>query len=250
MKIRGNAAEEWRRGRVRFHFEVLEHFREEQRPAGLFLLRGCALKICSAPFIQRSFRMDFDDLIVERAPTAGAPPHKLDRHFYEGAVMLAYAMHLLRTEPVREVRLHPDGQHARQIDFPDWLLKRGFRRVAVARTPFAGTFEDADGRQIVIHPQAGLSDVTADANGVIIEAECKGGAIETNHPGRLSRLDKSLCEIIGRLMSKPRRGRQVAVMPRTKVTLRRAGMLAPRCAAAGIEIALVGERGEVEDVKA
>jgi hypothetical protein len=42
----------------------------------------------------------------------------------------------------------------------------------------------------------------------------------------------------------------VAVMPRTKVTLRRAGMLAPRCAAAGIEIALVGERGEVEDVKA
>jgi hypothetical protein len=31
MKIRGNAAEEWRRGRVRFHFEVLTQFREEQR---------------------------------------------------------------------------------------------------------------------------------------------------------------------------------------------------------------------------
>ena len=50
--------------------------------------------------------MDFDDLIVERPATAGAPADQPDRHFYEGAVMLAYAMHLLRTEPVREVRIH------------------------------------------------------------------------------------------------------------------------------------------------
>jgi hypothetical protein len=64
--------------------------------------------------------MDFDDLIVERAPTAGAPADQPDRHFCEGAVMLAYAMHLLRTEPIREVRIHPDGQHARQVDFPGW----------------------------------------------------------------------------------------------------------------------------------
>lgn len=84
--------------------------------------------------------MYFDDPIIERPPTAGAPPDRPDRHFYEGAVMLAYAMHLLRTEPVREVRIHPDGQHARQIDFPGWLEKRGFRRVAAARSAFAGTF--------------------------------------------------------------------------------------------------------------
>jgi hypothetical protein len=83
--------------------------------------------------------------------TARAPTDEPDRHFYEGAVMLAYAMHLLRTEPIRKVRLHPDGQHARQVDFPGWLAKRGFQRVAIARTPFGGTFEDADGRQIVIH---------------------------------------------------------------------------------------------------
>jgi hypothetical protein len=193
--------------------------------------------------------MDFDDLIVERPPTAGAPADQMDRHFYEGAVMLAYVMHLLRTEPVREVRIHPDGQHARQVDFPGWLEKHGFRRVATARTPFAGTFEDAQGRQIVVHPRSGLSDVTADANGVMIEAECKGGAIQTRHPGRLSRLDKSLCEIIGRLMMKPPGSRLVAVMPRTEVTLRVGRKLAPRCAAAGIRIALVGPRGEVEDVK-
>jgi hypothetical protein len=193
--------------------------------------------------------MDFDDLIVERPPTAGAPADELDRHFYEGAVMLAYAMHLLRTEPVREVRIHPDGQHARQVDFPGWLGKRGFRRVANARTPFAGTFEDAEGRRIVVHPRSGLSDVTADADGMTIEAECKGGAIETRHPGRLSKLDKGLCEIVGRLMMKPPGSRLVAVMPKTEVTLRVGRKLAPRCAAAGIRISLVGPRGEVEDVE-
>jgi hypothetical protein len=75
--------------------------------------------------------MDFDDLIVARPPTAGASADQPDRHFYEGAVMPAYSMHLLRTEPVLEVRIHPD---ARQVDFPGWLVKRGFRRVATART--------------------------------------------------------------------------------------------------------------------
>jgi hypothetical protein len=58
-------------------------------------------------------------------------------------------------------------------------------------------------------------------------------------------LDKSLCEIVGRRMSKPAIGRQVAVMPRTEVTLRLARKLARRCADAGIRIALVGPRGDV-----
>ncbi|MGA7809769.1 hypothetical protein [Bradyrhizobium sp.] len=194
--------------------------------------------------------MDFDDLIVERPATAGAPADQPDRHFYEGAVMLAYAMHLLRTRPVREVRIHPDGQHARQVDFPAWLEKRGFRRIASARMPFAGTFDDAERRRIIIHPRSRVSDVTAEADGVTIEAECKGGAVETRHPGRLSRLDKGLCEIVGRLMMKPPGSRLVAVMPRTEVTLRVGRKLAPRCAAAGIRIGLVGPRGEVEDVEA
>jgi hypothetical protein len=95
-----------------------------------------------------------------------------------------------------------------------------------------------------------VSDVTADADGMTIEAECKGGAIETRHPGRLSRLDKGLCEIVGRLMMKPPGSRLVAVMPRKEVTLRLGRKLAARCAVAGIQIALVGPRGEVEDVEA
>ncbi|WP_205502238.1 hypothetical protein [Rhodopseudomonas sp. BR0G17] len=144
--------------------------------------------------------------------------------------------------------IHPDGQRARQVDFLGWLKKHGFHRTITARPPFAGTYQDAEGRQIVVHPRSGLSDVTAEANGVRIEAECKGGAIETRYPGRLSKLDKSMCEIVGRLMMKATGGRLVAVMPKTEVTLRIARKLAPRCAAAGIEIALVGPNGEVEDI--
>ncbi|HZR85981.1 MAG TPA: hypothetical protein VFB02_04215 [Bradyrhizobium sp.] len=194
--------------------------------------------------------MPFDDLIVERPPTAGAPAREPDRHFFEGAVMLAYAMHLLETEPVREVRIHPDGQHAIQFDFPGWLAKQGFSRVEEGGTAFSGTYQDGEGRRIIVHSRPGIGDVVADADGLIIEAECKGGAVETNHRGRLSRLDKGLCEIVGRLMSKPSPGRQVAVVPKTAVTLRLARKLAPRCAAAGIRIALLGDRGEVEDVEA
>jgi hypothetical protein len=194
--------------------------------------------------------MPFDDLIVERPPTAGASADAPDRHFFEGAIMVAYAMHLLETEPVREVRIHPDGQHASQFDFPGWLGKRGFECIEHGRTVFGGTYQDAGGRRIIVHSRPGIGDVVAEADAMTIEAECKGGAIKTRHRGRLSRLDKGLCEIVGRLMSKPSPGRQVAVVPKTAVTLRLARKLAPRCAAAGIRIALVGDRGEVEDVEA
>jgi hypothetical protein len=50
-------------------------------------------------------------------------------------------------------------------------------------------------------------------------------------------------------MMKPPGSRLAAVMPKTEVTLRVGRKLAPRCAAAGIRIALVGPRGEVEDVE-
>ncbi len=83
----------------------------------------------------------------------------------------------------------------------------------------------------------------------IISAECKGGIINTRHPGQVSRLYKGLCETVGMLMATPSQGRQVAVVPLTDATRRLAERLAPRCAMAGIEIALVGRRGEVVDVR-
>jgi hypothetical protein len=49
----------------------------------------------------------------------------------EGAVMLAYAMHLLRTEPIREVRFHPDGHGGSRVAAPCPLLIRSL--------PFRGT---------------------------------------------------------------------------------------------------------------
>lgn len=43
-------------------------------------------------------------------------------------------------------------------------------------------------RAIVVHPASGNGDVVAGAGGMIISAECKGGIINTRHPGQVSRL--------------------------------------------------------------
>jgi hypothetical protein len=71
--------------------------------------------------------VDFDDLVTALAP----PPNRVgkadgehEHHLYEGAVMLAYAMHLLRAEGARDVRVHPDGEHGKQFDFAGWLSRR------------------------------------------------------------------------------------------------------------------------------
>jgi hypothetical protein len=63
-------------------------------------------------------------------------------------------------------------------------------------------------------------------------AECKGGIA------------------IGLLMANQSPGRQIAVVPRTSGTLRLARRLAPRCSAAGIDIALAGRLAEVQEVRA
>lgn len=198
--------------------------------------------------------MDFDDLIA----TAPPPPNRIARcndlvehHLYEGAVMVAYAMHLLRTESVELVRIHPDGEHGKQFDFRGWLRARGFELATpMGKTSYGGAYFDADRRQIVVHPKSGLGDVVAGEGDETISAECKGGIINTRHSGQVSRLYKGLCETVGMLMATPAIGRQIAVVPWTEGTLRLATRLAPRCALAGIEIALVGRRGQIIDVPA
>lgn len=197
--------------------------------------------------------MDLDGLITELAP----PPNRVrkcdgnvEHHLSEGAVMLAYAMHLLRTTSTHEVLVHPDGEHGKRFDFAGWLSKHGFERTSqTGKTAYAGRYVLTGERAIVVHPASGKGDVVADAGGTIISAECKGGIINTRHPGQVSRLYKGLCETVGMLMANPSPGRQIAVVPRTEGTLRLAQRLAPRCASAGIELALVGSRGEVVDVK-
>ena len=197
--------------------------------------------------------LDFEDLVTALAP----PPNRVgksvgdrEHHLYEGAVMIAYAMHLLRIEGADHVRVHPDGEHGKRFDFSGWLGRRQFRKTSsIGTTVYGGVYENAGGQTITINPRSGLGDVVAKIGDYVISAECKGGIINTRHPGQVSRLYKGLCETVGMLMATPSQGRQVAVVPLTDSTLRLAQRLAPRCALAGIEIALVGGRGEVIDVK-
>jgi len=196
--------------------------------------------------------MDFDDLLTAKPP----PPNRVGKcegdcelHLYEGAVMVAYAMHLFRTFNVEQVEIHPDGEHGKQFDFVGWLARRGFRKMSdKGRTSYGGTYRDDAGRQIDIDPKSGVGDVVANLSEGTLSAECKGGIINTRHPGQLSRLRRGLCEAVGLLMATESPGRQVAVVPYTKATEEMARRLAPRCAKAGIKIALVKGRGEVIDV--
>lgn len=196
--------------------------------------------------------MDFEDLVTALAPPAnrvGKADGGHEHHLYEGAVMIAYAMHLLRTEGAQHVRIHPDGEHGKQFDFAGWLDRRGFRKIStIGTTAYGGVYENPAGQTITVNPRSGLGDVVAEVGDHVISAECKGGIINTRHPGQVSRLYKGLCETVGMLMAAPLQGRQVAVVPFTNGTLRLAERLAPRCAMAGIEIALVGSRGEVLNV--
>jgi hypothetical protein len=168
--------------------------------------------------------MNFDDLIIETEPPPnrrGKQEGEYEQKFAEGAVMLAYAMHLLRTEPTKDVSIHPDGMHGKEFDLAAWLKRQGFTHIErTGTTSYGGVFADGDGRRIVVNPKSGLGDVVASVDGKIISAECKGGIINTRHPGQQSRLDRGLCETVGRLMATPSRGRQVAVVPYTEQTLR------------------------------
>jgi len=164
--------------------------------------------------------------------------------------MVVYALHLLRSEETSQVRIHPDGEHGKQFDFLGWLEKRGFRKLStLGSTAYGGEYRNSFGQVITVNPKSGLGDVVADTPTGTILVECKGGIINTRHPGQVSRLYKGLCETVGMLMATPAGGRQVACVPFTEGTMRLAQRLAPRCALASIEIALVGSRGEVIDVK-
>lgn len=196
--------------------------------------------------------MDFEDLVTALEP----PPNRVgkhkgthEHHLYEGAVMVAYTMHLLRKLNAQHVRIHPDGEHGKQFDFAGWLERRSFEKISsVGSTSYGGIYRNAVGQTVTVNPKSGLGDVIAELGGQLISAECKGGIINTRHSGQVSRLYRGLCEAVGLLMATPTQGRQVAVVPLTDGTLRLAERLAPRCALAGIEIALVGSRGEVMDV--
>jgi hypothetical protein len=196
-----------------------------------------------------------DELITEHTP----PPNRVgkcagdvEHHLTEGAVMVAFAMHLLRTVPgLRHVAIHPDGEHGKQFDFCGWLDRRGFAKTSSqGTTPYGGVYQSPDGRSILVNPTSGRMDVIADIGDLKFGGECKGGIINTKHAGQLSRLRKGLCEAVGLLLKDPliEGQRLFAVVPHVKVTEELARRMAPRARAAGIDIALVDARGNVFDV--
>lgn len=198
--------------------------------------------------------MDFDDLITEHVPP-DARSSKCDgsheRHLSEGAVMLAYAMHLFRLGATGPIGINPDGEHGKRFPFREWLLRQGFSLITLnGSTAYGGLYRDQQGREIILKVAPGLGDVTATLNGMAVFAECKGGIINSKHAGQVSRLAKGLRETIGQLMATSPGGLQVAVVPNTPTTRRLADRLAPRCQLAGIGISLIGARGEVTDVGA
>jgi len=197
----------------------------------------------------------FDDLIQHRDP----PPNRVgsctdgrEQHLTEGAVQLAFAMHLLRTVPgLFAVSVHPDGEHLKHFDFRAWLEARGFAQTtSIGTTACGGTYTAADGRTVTVNPKSGLGDVVARMGDAVYVAECRGGVINSRHAGQLSRLRRGLCEVVGLLLASPNEKgrRQFAVVPRTLTTETLAARMAHRAGEAGIEIALVDGRGNVTGV--
>jgi hypothetical protein len=193
----------------------------------------------------------FEDLVIELDPPTSRRDkcEGKERHLTEAAVMLAYGMHLLRTVPkLQKVELHPDGEHGKRFEIARWLSARGFvLKEPQGKTDYCGIYRNGQ-QSIVVTSSPGKGDVVAEADGGMIVAECKGGIVNTTHAGQKSRLRKGLCEAVGLLMAREKGGEQVAVVPKTETTLKLTQKLAPRARDAGIEIAVVDEKGCVFDV--
>lgn len=198
----------------------------------------------------------FDDLITYHAP----PPNRViaceadvEHHLSEAAVMLAFAMHLLRTVPdLKHVAIHPDGEHGKRFDFQGWLRTHDFTMTTPSgSTSYGGIYTDKAGRTLTISLIPGRGDVVAELDGQSFVAECKGGVINTKHPGQISRLRKGLCETVGLSLATPMvvGRRQFVVVPKTQTTEVLARKLAFRAQQAGISIALVDGRGNIFDVR-
>lgn len=173
----------------------------------------------------------------------------VEHHLTEGGVMLAFAFHLFRSVPgLKHVAMHPDGEHAKKLCFPDRLAARGFKLTRqVGTTSYGGVYEHDDGRTVLVNPKSGLFDVVADLGNTSFVAECKGGVINSSHAGQLSRLRSGMCEATGQLLAQPTRDgqRQFVVMLLTRTTLLLGQRMHERASAASIEIALVDRHGEV-----
>lgn len=103
--------------------------------------------------------MDFDDLVEQVAAPgkgAGKVADGIEHKMHEGAVMVAYVIHLLRTADANHVRVHPDGDHGKRFDFADWFGRRGFEKISsIATTGYGGAYRQERGWRIAINLSSG-----------------------------------------------------------------------------------------------
>ena len=170
----------------------------------------------------------------------------LEHHFTEAAILIAFAMHLFDNEAAKRVTINPDGEHAKRHEMVSTLARNGFAKISSSgSTPAGGVYQRGD-QYLTLSFRSGQGDVSADINGRLLIAECKGGVINTKHAGQVSRLRKGLCEAIGQLMSRDLGAeRHVAVVPDTATTRGLAKKMIGRTRAAMIEIALIDPFGLV-----
>ena len=167
----------------------------------------------------------------------------------EGAVQIAVALWLLDDPNFGNfVEIYPDGEHAKQFPIRQFLVERGFTRTeAVGTTEYGGKYE-RDGAVLIVNPKSshGRGDVVAGMGNRNVRVECKGGTINSTHPGLTSKLRSGFAELIGQAMAMDDNGdRHVIALPLTGLTKTQAIRLSARCLKAGIEIALVREDGSL-----
>src|SRR5687768_3586841 len=102
----------------------------------------------------------FDDLLTLRKP----PPNRIgsceggiEHHLSEGAVMVAFAMHLLRNvKELQQATIHPDGEHGKRFDFRTWMETHNFAMTtSMGSTTYGGIYIARTGQSIIVNPSSG-----------------------------------------------------------------------------------------------
>ena len=111
--------------------------------------------------------LDFEDLVTALEP----PPNRVgksdgahEHHLYEGAVMVAYAMHLLRTEGARASASIPTASMESSSTSRAGWCGEGFAKVSsLGSTAYGGIYRNREGQTITVNPRSGLGDVVAES---------------------------------------------------------------------------------------
>ena len=116
-----------------------------------------------------------EDLISHRKPPpnrASACTDDMEHHLTEGAVMVAFALHLLRTvDGLKDVSIHPDGEHGKWFNFRSWLEAQGF---VVEPLQLYGWIKTTHGLRPIKRDSFG-ADLLAVARHRTVFVQCKGG---------------------------------------------------------------------------